>query len=267
MEPTPGQESLPGTEPQPGDEAQPGHGSEPEQIPEPEQVPEPAKGTQCEAAARVHHVEHARGAGHDSAGDTLNGPAAGTDQEDAITPLPQPELSLPQRLPATFSRPGTKATVLLTVGIVPLLLLVAALRPSGFWWTRLIAGLVVLAAGVVIARIVLVAIVAKPDRLVIRNLRNTHRIPWSQVAEIFETPPPPPSVYRDNPLYRREIDLLVGLTDGSVISATLYSHRLFQDDHSSRKEVIDRLNELRRQLSPQPGGESSVADKGPDLLS
>jgi hypothetical protein len=172
-----------------------------------------------------------------------------------------------QKLPITFSRLGTKATILLTVGIVPLLLLVAALNPSGYWWARLTAGVVVLAAGILMARIVLVAIIARPDRLVIRNLRNTHRIPWCQVAEIFETPPPPPSVYRDNPLYRREIDLLVGLTDGSVVSATLYSHRLFQDDHSGRREVIDRLNDLRRQLCPQPGGESSVADKGPDLLS
>jgi hypothetical protein len=169
--------------------------------------------------------------------------------------------------PVTFSRPGTKLAVLLTVGLVPLLLLVAALRPNGFWWARLIAGVVVLAAGIVIARIALVAIVAKPDRLVIRNMRNTHRIPWSQVGDIFETPPPPPSVYRDNPLYRREIDLLVGLTDGSVISATIYSQRLFPEDHSGCREAIDRLNELRRQFAPQSGGQSSVADTGPDLLS
>ncbi len=194
-------------------------------------------------------------------------PVKGADGEQGSAPSAPAEPSSPQRLPITFSRPGTKATVLLTVGIVPLLLLVAALNPSGFWWARLIAGVVVLGASVVMARIVLVAIVAKPDRLVIRNLRDTHRIPWSQVAEIFETPPPPPSAYRDNPLYRREIDLLVGLTDGSVLSATLYSHRLFHDDHSGRREVIDQLNELRRQLTPQPDRESSVADKGPDLLS
>lgn len=186
---------------------------------------------------------------------------------ESLSGQPQPEPSGSQRLPVTFSRPGTKVSVLLTVAIVPLLLLVAALRPDGFWWARLIAGVVVLAAGVVMARILLVAIVAKRDRLVIRNMWNTHRIPWSQIGDIFETPPPPPSVYRDNPLYRREIDLLVGLADGSVISATLYSHRLFPEDHSGRSEVIDRLNKLRRQLSPRSGGESSVADTGPDLLS
>jgi len=180
---------------------------------------------------------------------------------------PQPALSGPQRLPVTFSRPRTKATALLTVGLVPLLLLVAALRPDGYWWTRLIAGVVAAAAGMVMARIVLVAIVAKPDRLVIRNMRNTHRIPWSQIADIFETPPPPPSVYRDNPLHRREIELLIGLADRSVISATLYSQQLFPEDHSGRREVIDWLNELRRQLSSQSGGQSSVADTGPDLLS
>jgi hypothetical protein len=178
-----------------------------------------------------------------------------------------PELTALRQLPVTFSRPGTKAAVLLTTGIVPLLLLVAALRHGEVWWARLIAGIVVVAAGVVMARIVLVAIVAKRDRLVIRNLRNTHRIPWSQIAEIFETPPPPSSVYRDNPLYRREIDLLVGLRDGSVISATIYSYRLFQEDHSGRREAIDRLNELRLQLTPRSSGESSVADSGPDLLS
>jgi hypothetical protein len=180
---------------------------------------------------------------------------------------PQPSLSAPQSLPVTFSRPGIKVAVLLTVGLVPLLLLVAAVRPDGYWWARLIAGTVVVAAGVVMARILFVAIVAKPDRLVIRNMRTTHRIPWSEVADIFETPPPPPSVYRDNPFTRREIELLVGLTGGSVISATIYSHQLFPEDHSGRREAIDRLNELRRQLAPQPGGQSSVADTGPDLLS
>jgi hypothetical protein len=180
---------------------------------------------------------------------------------------PESGLSVPRRLPVTFSRPGIKVTVLAAVGIVPLLLLVVALHPNRFWWARLIAGIVVLVAGVVMARIALVAIVAKPKRLVIRNMRNTHRIPWSQVADIFETPPPPASAYRENPLYRSEIDLLVGRTDGSVISATIYSQRLFPEDHSSRREAIDHLNELRRQLSPRPGGQSSVADTGPDLLS
>jgi hypothetical protein len=232
-------------EPSAGREPQPGYQAQPEQEPERELEPEPEQEPEREEEPE---------------------PAKGTEREHASAP-PQAELSAPQRLPVTFSRPGTKATVLLTIGIVPLLLLVAALNPSAFWWARLIAGVVVLAAGVVMARIVLVAIVAKPRRLVIRNFRNTHRIPWSEVTEIFETPPPPPSVYRDNPLYRREIDLLVAVADGSVISATLYSYRLFPEDHSGRREVIDRLNELRRQLSTQPGGESSVADKGPDLLS
>jgi hypothetical protein len=228
--------------------AEPRAGQRPETVNGPEPGHEPKPAMECQAGA-------------------LGGPATGRERGQHIAPSARADLSGPPRLPITFSRPGTKATVLLTVGIVPLLLLGAALNPSGFWWARLIAGLVVLAAGVVMARIALVAIIAKPDRLVIRNLRNTHRILWSQVAEIFETPPPPSSVYRDNPLYRREIDLLIGLTDGSVVSATLSSHRLFHGDHSSRREVIDRLNELRRQLAPRSGGASSVADKGPDLLS
>jgi hypothetical protein len=226
-------------------------GPEPGPGPRPRQGPQPVNGTEREPAGSTPQPE----------------PAAGANRVQGTAPPAASGLIAPGQLPVTFSRPGTKATVLLTAGIVPLLLLVAALNPSGFWWARLIAGVVVLAAGAVMARIVLVAIVAKPDRLVTRNLRNTHRIPWSRVAEIFETPPPPPSVYRDNPLYRREIDLLVGLTNGSVISATLYSHRLFPENHSGRREVTDQLNDLRRQLNPRSGGESSVADSGPDLLS
>jgi hypothetical protein len=129
---------------------------------QPGQWPEAVKGPEPE-------MEHPAG--------TQGGPVGGRDRGRQIGPSAPAELSGPQKLPITFSRPGTKMTVLLTVGIVPLLLLVAALNPSGFWWARLIAGAVVLVAGVVMARIVLVAIIAKPDRLVIRNLRNTHRIP------------------------------------------------------------------------------------------
>jgi hypothetical protein len=127
--------------------------------------------------------------------------------------------------------------------------------------------LVVLAAGVVMARIVLVAIVARPDRLVIATFAIRTGSPGPTSRRSSRRHRLRFRVYRDNPLYRREIDLLVGLADGSVISATLYSHQLFPDDHSGRREVIDRLNGLRRQLSPRSGGESSVADRGPDLLS
>jgi hypothetical protein len=170
-------------------------------------------------------------------------------------------------LPVTFSRPGTKVAVLMAPLIVLALLLVAALNPAVYWWARILFGLLVAAVAAVLGRIMIIAISARPDRLVIRNLRNTHRIPWAAISGIYETPPPPPEVYRANPLYRRQIDLFVGLTDGSVISATLYDHQLFPDDHSGRAEAIDRLNRLRLRLSPPTGGQSSVADSGPDLLS
>jgi hypothetical protein len=161
---------------------------------------------------------------------------------------------------ASFYFWRAKVVNLLGGSIVPLVLLAGALNPGLFWWARVLAGLAFAVLAALLARITAMAVIAWPDRLVIRNLRNTHVIPWAEIDAIFQTPRPSPKVYLDNPLYTQATELLVRLRDGSIISATVYSSRFAGNyvgsRHDPRRDAIARLNELQRELSPVPPGES-----------
>ena len=156
---------------------------------------------------------------------------------------------------------------LLGAGVIPLLLLGATLDPGNFWWARVLAGLAFAGLTALLARISALAIIAWPDRLVIRNFRNTHAIPWAEIEEIFETPPPPASVYLDNPLYTQATEFLIRLREGSVISATLYSGKMFRYLGDRRRSAISQLTELQRQLSPAQPSQNAVPGSGRDLPS
>jgi hypothetical protein len=89
---------------------------------------------------------------------------------------------------------------------------------------------------------------------VIRNLRNNHRIPWSEVEDIYVTPPIPLAVYRETALPNTHKSLLVRLKEGAVISATLYDDRMFNSSRSragskARIQAAERLKELWRERS------------------
>jgi hypothetical protein len=116
-------------------------------------------------------------------------------------------------------------------------------------------------------RFLSLAIVARPDRLVIRNIRNTHRLSWDQVEEVYETPPPSPAVYLENPLFHQGHQLLVRLAEGSVISGTLYDSRMFRGSSEDRPRVVTVLNDLRRQYAGEVSGGTHVAGAVRDLLS
>ena len=102
-------------------------------------------------------------------------------------------------------------------------------------------------------RVTRLAVIARPDGLIVRNIRNTHRIRWTEVEEIFQPGPVPAEVYLENPLARRKWGLFIRLTEGAVISATLFSDRFIrrQWPGSGRalNEAVRDLNELRRQYS------------------
>jgi hypothetical protein len=160
----------------------------------------------------------------------------------------------PRQPLASFTRPLIKLVLGPCFGIAALLLLLVPAVNSGvFWWARILAGLACVVVVGVMARILALAIIAEPGQLVIRNFRNTHRIPWTEIEDIFETPPPPPSVYLENPLYTQKHDVLVRLHDGSMISSTLYGERIFRTYPDDRKKVVDRLNELRREHQGNEG--------------
>lgn len=152
-------------------------------------------------------------------------------------------------------RPGMTVLLALPCAAFSLVFLALALSGSGPWELRVLAGLASVVPVIFVWRVGRLAIYAGPDELVIQNLRNTHRIPWSEVDDIFVTPPIPPAAYRENPLARRDVSLLVRLREGAVISATLYDSRMFSNSVTSqpRKQVVEQLHEFRRERSRSAG--------------
>lgn len=157
---------------------------------------------------------------------------------------------LPEQLGTTktFGRPGIKAGLIVPYGGFGLILLSGILVPSTTLWEKLLLSLALAALVAAGARIARLAVIAEPAQLVIRNIRNTHRVPWSQIEAISEPGPIPIEVYRENALARRNMTLQVVLREGAVLSATLYDQRMFSYRYRyavrQRKRVIGELNTL-----------------------
>jgi hypothetical protein len=148
----------------------------------------------------------------------------------------------------SFSRPARKAIFLIWAGLLWLLLISGAADSAGVGWLRVLAGLAAAGATLYIWRVLRLAIVAEPQRLTIRNLRNTHRIPWHDVEAIYEPGPVPQAVYLENPLAKRKTGLFVRVADGSVISVSLFAANVVGGRNSYFKDVagvIAALEELR----------------------
>jgi len=147
-----------------------------------------------------------------------------------------------------FGRPVVKALFDVPCAVFGIVLLSGILVPSTTWWEKLLLSLPLAALIVVMARVGRLAVIAEPDQLVIRNIRNTHRIPWSEIETITEPGPIPVAVYQENALARQNMTLQIVLREGAVLSATLYDGRMFGYRYQSavrdRKRVIAQLNGL-----------------------
>ncbi len=165
---------------------------------------------------------------------------------DAVLPVASTQTEV-------FSRPVVKLFLALPAAIYGLILLSGIMVPSTTWWEKLLLGLALAALILVMARVARLAVVAEPAGLVIKNLRNTHRIPWSDIETITEPGPIPVAVYRENALARRDMKLQVVLHDGTVIAATIYDQRMVREGYGQagkwRRAAIARLNQLRLERS------------------
>jgi hypothetical protein len=121
-----------------------------------------------------------------------------------------------------FARNGIKTElVLFIVFYAPLLLSEALL--SGPGWGQALAWLGRICEGLLIWRIVRLAVVATPASLVIRSIWNTHRVGCNEVEEVFKPGPIPLAVYRETALPKSKAGLFVRLREGGIISCTMYS--------------------------------------------
>jgi len=178
-----------------------------------------------------------------------------------------------------WSQPGTRQTFaprkpkvmnLVFSSYLGLFLLAGALVPGVLWWARVLAWLGLAILALLNWRMMRLAVIATSEGLIIRNLRNTHRIAWCDVETIFRHGPIPPEVYRETALPKWKECLFVRLAEGAVISCTIYNDSLYAGG-SAYLDLLDgavaALNELRDRHSARSGPISDVADSPPDLLS
>jgi hypothetical protein len=83
-------------------------------------------------------------------------------------------------------------------------------------------------------------VIAESDQLVIRNIRNTHRVAWSQIEDIDQAKP--------GTLAAKPGNLRIHLSEGSIICVTLYSNSFTGPGYQGQmRRIIKSLKELQRQ--------------------
>jgi len=127
--------------------------------------------------------------------------------------------------------------VLLTSVVPGLVFLSGVLVTRTHGWEKIASGAAVLAFAVLGVRIARLGIFAGPDHLVVRDCFRTYQICWPEIAR-FEMPPR----YGTWP----KTGLRIHLTDGRLISATLYGRGRF-DTGRAAGTVVRELDKLRRQ--------------------
>lgn len=152
-----------------------------------------------------------------------------------------------------FGRPVAKAALIGPAAVFGLIFLSGVVVPSTTAWEKLVLGLLTVSLAICLARIGSLAVIATTGQLVIRNMRDTHRIAWSQIDAITEPGPIPVSVYRKNALARQPMTLLVMVREGAAVSATLYDNRLLGHQWGrstrDRRRAISDLNALLAERS------------------
>jgi len=143
--------------------------------------------------------------------------------------------------------------VLLTSVVPGFVFLSGVLVNTTHGWEKIADGAVVLAFAIFGVRTARLAIVARPDQLVVRDFFRTYRARWSEIAS-FELPPPYGTW--------RKAGLRIRLVDGRLISATLYAQNRFNTGRRSTRAVVQELNRLLQQNSghtdvPEPDGQLS----------
>ena len=132
--------------------------------------------------------------------------------------------------------------VLLTSVAPGLIFLSGVLVSSTHGWEKIANGTAVAAFALLGVRTARLGIFATPEQLVVRDYFRSYHVLWSEIAS-FEMPS-----------YGawRNVGLKIHLTDGRLISATLYG-RTPLDSGRVQRTVIQELDRLRRQRTPPDG--------------
>ncbi len=96
-------------------------------------------------------------------------------------------------------------------------------------------------------------IFAGPGHVVVRNYFRTYRIAWAEISG-FEEPPPYGTF--------RKAGLRIHLSDGRLISATLYG-RSGVDSGKAARKVVGELEQLRRQRTGDHGADPQLPTPHP----
>jgi len=120
-------------------------------------------------------------------------------------------------------------------------------------WEKVGSGAAFLVLVVLAIRIANLGIFAGPDQLVVRDYFRTYRIRWEQISG-FEKPPPYGTL--------RKAGLRIHLSDGRVISATLYGRSGADSGHAA-SVAVEKLEQLRQQHIGDHGADQQLPTPPP----
>ena len=120
-------------------------------------------------------------------------------------------------------------------------------------WEKVGSGAAFLVLVVLAIRIANLGIFAGPDQLVVRDYFRTYRIRWEEISS-FERPPPYGTL--------RKSGLRIHLSDGRVISATLYEQTRM-DSGQAASVALEKLEQLRRQHIGDHGADRPLPTSPP----
>jgi hypothetical protein len=146
--------------------------------------------------------------------------------------------------------------VLLTSVIPGLVFLSGALVSSTHGWEKIANGAAVLAFAILGVRTARLGIFAGSGQLLVRDYFRTYQIGWPEIAR-FEMPPRYGTW--------RNTGIRIHLTDGRLISATLYRRGRLDSGRAART-VVQELERLRRfNIGDRPVRRGRSCRRGPNV--
>jgi hypothetical protein len=153
-----------------------------------------------------------------------------------------------------FERGFQNFLMALLVGVGSLLPLSALAVDSTHGWEKVAAGAAFLACVTLAVRSWRLAIIARPDQLVVRNFFRTVRISWQDIAA-FETPPPYGALWKAG--------LGIRMKDGRLIAATAFGRNQYETGRV-QAAVMRELEELRHQRAGDRAPDGQPPQPAPD---
>jgi hypothetical protein len=123
-------------------------------------------------------------------------------------------------------------------------------------WAKIPCVAISLALGLYGVRTIMLGVFVDSDRLVVRNYFSTHQIRWPEIARFEYQGSSEAGSWRKS-------GLKIHLSDGRLISVSVYSPIHFYDNVNAGHQALEKLEALRQALSE---GGTAASQPSPDPL-